>query len=399
MPLFSYQATNHKGEIVKGELDAPDEATIIAHLQSQRLIPIKVSKGASLSLPFLSGRKRVKASMLSIFTMELSTLLGAGLPLDRSLNILIGMEENPEWKRILESLAEQVKSGKNLSDAMREHDHVFGRFYISLIHAGEVSGALNVVLERLSDHQEKQMELRGAIRKALTYPVLLIVFGIGMVLYLLFNVVPKFEGLVSRKNIELPFISDVIFGASRLLRHNALWVGIGVAVVIVLVFLIIRNPNNRASIHRRMLKFPLIGGLIRKVELANSSRTLGTMLTHGVPLVTALKSVKDSINNSHLRGVMDTATSSLKGGRGMAKVLIESREFPMLGVQMIKVGEETGKLEEMLLKVANIYDKEVRSTIDGLLAILEPVILMLIAGVVAVIMAGVLLAIMSISSI
>ena len=330
--------------------------------------------------------------------MELATLLEAGLPLDRSLNILINMEEDITWKRVLEGLLEKVKSGVSLSEAMAAQNGVFSQFYVSMVAAGEVSGALNSVLARLAEHQERSLELRSSIRKALVYPVILVVVGTAILLFLLFSVVPQFQELVIKNDVQLPLLSSLIFATSDFLRSY--WF-IFVGIVIVLIMWVrtwFKDKKKRDRLDEKLLNSPLFGGLIKKIELARSTRTLGTMLTHGVPLVVALKSVKNTVSNHVLAGVMDKAMLSLKGGRGMAKVLIESKQFPSLGVQMIKVGEETGQLEKMLMKVADIYDKESEESISGLLAVLQPVIVLFIAGLVFLIMLGVILAIMSLSN-
>lgn len=400
MTKYAFQASNQQGEIIKDTLEAPDEATVVAHIQSQGLIPLRVQKSSKLSLSteIGGGKKKIKSTTLSIFTMELSTLLEAGLPLDRSLNILITMEENPPWRMVLEDLLAQVKSGKALSDAMRGHKHIFSDFYVGLVKAGEMSGSLNVVLERLTDYLEKRLETQAAIRKSLFYPIMLIVVGLGVVIYLLTSVIPKFSEIVERNGAEVPFISDVIFAISKGLINY--WYII-VAVIVLLALAIrsqFKNPKQRDKLDARLLKTPLFGNLIRKSEFAKLTRTLGTMLTHGVPLSSALNSVRESVGNKVLGETIETAMQSLKGGRGMSRVLIESKAFPTLGVQMVKVGEETGKLEKMLMKVADIYDKDVRNTTESIVATIGPIAILLIAGLVALVMAGVVMALFSLNA-
>lgn len=397
MAYFTYQASNYKGEVFSGGYEAESEDEVVIHLQSEDLIPVRIKKSSRMAFNLGFRKSKVKAKQISIFTMELATLLEAGLPLDRSLNILINMEEEVEWKRILESLLEKVKSGVSLSDAMAGQGKVFSQFYVSMVAAGEVSGALNSVLARLAEHQERALELRSSIRKALVYPTILVVVGIGILLFLLFSVVPQFQELVLKNDVQLPLISSLIFSLSNLLQGY--WYVF--LALIFLLFIWIRSwftdQKKRDRFDEKILNAPLFGSLVKKIELARSTRTLGTMLTHGVPLVIALKSVKNTVSNHVLAGVMDKAMLSLKGGRGMAKVMIESKQFPALGVQMIKVGEETGQLEKMLIKVADIYDKESEESISGLLAVLQPIIVLFIAGLVFMIMLGVILAIMSLS--
>lgn len=396
MPIFTYHASNYSGDIIKETLDAPDEDAVIAHVQAQGLIPVKIKKSSKLSVSGGGKGGKVKSSVLSIFTMELATLLEAGLPLDRSLNILIGMEESGDWRLVLEDLLAKIKSGSTLSDAMRKHNKIFSNFYVGLVHAGELSGALNVVLERLAEYLESRAETRRAIIAALVYPTIVIVVGFAILLYLLIGVVPSFIEIVERNGADAPFVSDIVFAMSNGLRHY--WY---VAVGVFLLFLLWvraqfrpRNPERRDA---RLLKLPLFGDLIRKTELAKLSRTLGTMLSNGVPLATALRSVHESVGNKILGQTIDEATQSLKGGRGMAKVLIESKAFPTLGVQMMKVGEETGQMEKMLIKVADIYDKEVKSTTQSIVATLGPAAILVIAIFSFFLMLGVILAIYSLS--
>lgn len=399
MIKYAFQAINQQGDVIKDTVMAADENGVVAHLQSQGLIPVKIQKASRLSLSMeIGGHKKIKGATLSVFTMELATLLGAGLPLDRSLSILIHMEETPQWRNVLEDLLAKIKSGNALSQAMRGHKAVFSDFYIGLVKAGEMSGSLNIVLDRLSDYLEKRLETQSAIRKALFYPIMLITVGLGVVVYLLLSVIPKFAEIIERNNAEVPFISDVIFAISKGLIHY--WYLI-LAVILLFVLMIRRqfkNPKQRDKLDARLLKIPLFGDLIRKSEFAKLTRTLGTLLTHGVPLSSALNSVRESIGNKILGETIEQAMQSLKGGRGMSRVLIESKAFPTLGVQMVKVGEETGKLEKMLMKVADIYDKEVKNTTESIVATIGPLAILTIAGLVALIMAGVVLALFSLNA-
>ncbi len=395
MAIYAFQASNYQGEIIKDTVEAPDEAGVVAYIQSQGLIPLKIKKNSKWSLSLGGGKKKIKATTLSVFTMELSTLLEAGLPLDRSLSILIGMEDSPDWRIVLEDLLAKVKSGSSLSEAMQEHKKIFSDFYVGLVSAGELSGALNVILERLAQYQEKKLETQAAIRKALFYPMMLIIVGFAIVLYLLTGVIPKFAEIIARNHTEVPFFSDVVFAMSSGLV-NYWYIAVAVLVLVAGLVRAQFRPANRDKLDARILKLPLFGSLVRKNELAKLTRTLGTMLTHGVPLATALNSVHASVGNKVLGETISQAMQSLKGGRGMARVLIESKAFPTLGVQMIKVGEETGQLEKMLMKVADIYDKEVKNSTEAIVATIGPIAILSIAGMVFLIMAGVIMALFAI---
>lgn len=398
MPLFAYQASNLNGDIIKDKMEATDEMAVLSYLQSQGLIPVKIKKQSQMSFRFLEKQQdqNVKAATLSIFTMELATLLQAGLPLDRSINILIQMEESSAWRMILEDLLKSIKSGSTLSEAMRKHTRIFSNFYVGLVNAGELSGALNTVLERLADYLERRAELKRAIVFALIYPAIVFVVGILILIYLLMGVVPKFAEIIERNHADPPFLSDVVFSLSYGLIHYW-YVALAVFLLLVVWVKAQFRESNRDNLDKKLLNLPLFGDLIRKVELAKLSRTLGTMLSNGVPLSLALKSVAESVGNRSLLTVITEASQSLKAGRGMSAVLIESKAFPTLGVQMIKVGEETGQLESMLLKVANIYDKEVKNTTQTIVSVLGPASILTIAGFAFLLMAGVMMAMFSLN--
>lgn len=398
MPIYTYQASNYTGDLVKESIDAPDEDAVVAHVQAQGLIPVKIKKSSKLTLSSGSSGRKIKSTTLSIFTMELATLLEAGLPLDRSLNILIEMEESSEWRLVLEDLLAKIKSGSNLSQAMKKHNKIFSDFYVGLVHAGELSGSLDAVLDRLADYLEKRLETQSAIKKALFYPAMLITVGTGVVVYLLLSVIPKFAEIVARNGTtDVPFVSDIIFMLSAGLRQY--WYVFLIVIVLLIAWIrgVLKNPAKREHLDAKLLNAPLFGGLIRKSEFAKLTRTLGTMLTHGVPLSVALRSVQESVGNKVLAETVDEAMKSLKGGRGMSRVLIESKAFPTLGVQMVKVGEETGKLEKMLMKVADIYDKEVKNSTESIVATIAPIAILTIAVMIALIMIGVVMALFSLS--
>ncbi len=280
---------------------------------------------------------------------------------------------------------------------MKKHDKIFSNFYVGLVQAGELSGALDTVLDRLADYLEKRLETQSAIKKALFYPAMLISVGTAVVLYLLLNVIPKFAEIIERNNTEVPFISDVIFVMSAGLKNY--WYILVVVIILAVAWLqaMLKNPAKRERLDAKLLNAPLFGDLIRKSEFAKLTRTLGTMLTHGVPLAVALRSVQESVGNKVLAETVNEAMQALKGGRGMSRVLITSKAFPTLGVQMVKVGEETGKLEKMLMKVADIYDKEVKNTTETIVGTIGPIAILTIAGLIALIMVGVVLALFSLS--
>ncbi|MPV85730.1 type II secretion system F family protein [Ostreibacterium oceani] len=398
MRKFNYRASNQHGDMVKGHVEAADEQGVVEHIKSQGLIPLNIKKASNLAFTLNQiGRQSIDDKVIAVFTMELATLLEAGLSLDRSLSILIEMEESPPWRMVLEDILAKVKSGQSLSQAMQSQNAVFSESYVGLVHAGELSGSLVNVLEQLSEYIEKQLETRAAVKKALFYPILLLIVGVGVVLYLMFSVVPIFAEMIEKNQTDPPFISDIIFVASYGLTNY--WYVFLMVILMLAAYIqyLLRSPQKKRWRDQRLINSRLLGDLVRSKELAIFSRTLGTMLTNGVPLAIALRSVKSAMGNQVLSEAVESGLQSLKSGRGMANVLIASGQFPTMGVQMIRVGEETGKLEKMLLKVADLYDKEVRDKTDAIVAKIAPLSVLCIAAVVVFIMLGVIFAIFSLS--
>lgn len=403
MPMFQYKAVSSAGEIKEGVLEGATQAGVIAHLQSTGLIPIRaaevtaggaVSTGASASSTTASrkssfsfgGRGKVTQADLSVLTRELATLLRAGLPLDRSMEILIGLAEKESVSELLSAIRNEVRGGTALSKALDKHRDVFSRFYINMVKAGEVGGSLGTVLLRLADHMERATELKDSVISALIYPVILFVVAVLSVLILVMFVVPQFKQIFDQSKKALPFVTDVVLTSGIFLRDN--W-PIILAALVAAIWLFIRSfnkPENRVRWDARFLRWPIAGNLIAKLEMARFSRSLGTLLQNGVPLLTGLSILKDTLGNAVFRDAVEVISRDLKEGRGMAKPMMESNVFPKLAVQMIGVGEETGKLDEMLYQVAEVYDREVAAAIKRALSLIEPVMIvglaLLIGGII-----------------
>lgn len=400
MVIFTYQAVDHKGEIKQGEIEAHDEAHAGLLLQNEGLIPIKIHQGKARfgRLLNLSRGESVKQKDVKLFTIQLSTLIEAGLPLDRALSVLLEIEEKENWRNIISDIQESVRGGKSLSDAFSKHPKAFSHFYVNLVRAGEISGSLDISLNRLAQYLERADELRGNIKKALYYPIILFIAMVGILSYLLLKVVPTFENLLKRRHEALPFLTDMVFGMSYFLRHY--W-------YIVLIVLILfawwfknqlNDPVARKHWDGRFLRIPIVGDMISKVEFSRFARTLGTLLSNGVPLLTALRSVRDTVGNSVLSQVIEEGIGQMKGGRGIANALIKSGHFPVMGLQMLRVGEETGKLESSLLKVADLLDGEIRNDVSSFVALLGPLMLIIMGGMVGLIMGGLIQAMLVLSS-
>lgn len=383
MAQFQYRAADGEGKVLEGMIEASEVAAAVSRLQERGLVPLRVAEPspersglASISLPQISFKKRVKRKDLLILTHELSTLLAAGLPLDRSLSILSELSENPEMKAVVSDILQSVQRGKSLAESLAEHPKVFEPLYINMVKAGEIGGVLDQVLQRLTDYLESATELRDEVRSAMIYPVILLITSFVSVTILLTYVLPKFQSIFTQSGGTLPFSARVMMGMSDAMR-SYWWVGILFAVAVGVGFTHwIRTPAGRLTWDRFRLKVFLLGDLARKVAVARFARTLGTLLRSGVPMLQALDIVRDVSGNVVLAEAVDEVKVGVRGGAGVAGPLSHSGVFPQLALQMISVGEETGRLDDMLVQVADYFDKDVRNTVKSLTALVEPVLLL-----------------------
>ena len=403
MPTFQYKAVSSAGEIKEGVMEGASHAGVIAHLQSTGLIPIRATEvnqagtganGAVTATARQPGAKsaglfskaRVSQGDLGIVTRELATLLKAGLPLDRSMEILIGLAEKPAVAELLVAIRNDVRGGASLSKALEPHRDIFSRFYVNMVKAGEVGGALGSVLMRLADHMERSKDLRDNVVSALVYPVILFTVAVASVLILVIFVVPQFKQIFDQSGKALPFTTEIVLGVGIFMRGYWPLLFAGVALVIWLLLRSLANPESRARWDVKFLRWPIMGKLVTKVEMARFARSLATLLQNGVPLLAGLSILKDTMGNVVFRDAVEVVARDLKEGRGMAKPMNEANVFPKLAVQMIAVGEETGKLDEMLFQVADVYDREVAAAVKRALALIEPVMIiglaLLIGGII-----------------
>jgi len=401
MPLYFYKAVNREGETLEAEREAADEAALLLALQGEGLLPIKIAPASSK--PFAWLRFGVKKSGVSrkdiaLFTHELLTLLQAGLPLDRALVVLLELTETqPNLNAMIAKVLEAVKGGAQLSDALERQTGVFSRFYLNLIRAGEAGGALEQVLERLSDYLDRSRELRETVTTAMIYPAILVTMAAASLLLLLTFVVPQFTEMFESAGKELPLPTQIVVGVASALRDY--WWALPLLFMGVASYFRYQmaDRDRRYVWDRRLLALPLVGDLIKKITVANFSRTLATLLGNGVTLLTALTIVKDTLNNLVVAEKIDLAVDSLKQGGGLSAPLIESGLFPTLAIQMIKLGEESGHLDQMLDRVASTYDKEVKTAIQRMLALLEPVLIVGLGIMIAGIIISILMAILSVN--
>ncbi len=411
MPLYRYRAVNPAGEVAVGELDAANEAEIVGRLRDQGMMPMQIAHAAG-GAPLATGgaprapgaarrrwfeSKTVTSDQVLAITRELATLLRAGLPLDRALEILIGLASTPAVGTLLQGVRDEVRGGKSLSQALDVRREAFSRFYVNIVRAGEAGGALGLVLQRLSDTMERNKELRESVKSALIYPVILICVAVASVALLLIWVVPQFETTFAQAGKALPFATLVVVTVGKFMR--AWWWALAAAIVLGVLWFRRRgnDPAVRRERDRRTLATPLLGDLVAKVEIARFARMLSTLLGNGVTLLAGLSIVKDTMTNTVLSGALDGVIAKLREGKGFGRPLADTGLYPKLATQMILVGEESGRLEEMLTRVSEVYDREVQMAIKRFLAGLEPALILGLAVLIGGIVFSILLGVMGMS--
>lgn len=402
MPLYRYKAVTPSGETQEGDMEGSAQAAVVERLQGMGLIPIRVVEGAAKANEQTNGkglfrRSRISQDDVAVFTQEIATLLKAGLPLDRCLEILIGLSANEAVRELMLQLREDVRGGSALSAAMEARQGVFTRFYLNMIRAGEAGGALDVVLQRLTEFMERSRELRDTVKSALIYPVILVGVSLLSVAILLMWVVPQFSQMFEDSGKALPLPTQIVIAAGDGVR-NYWWLMVLIAVGAYTWFMRqLQDPTTRYRWDRRLLNMPLVGDLIGKLEVARFSRTLGTLIGNGVTLLAALSIVKETLSNTVMAGALGQVAAQLKEGKGLGKPLMETGLFPKLAVHLVMVGEETGKLQDMLIRIADIYDREVQGAVKRMLSLMEPVLILGLGLVIGGIIMSILVAILSVN--
>jgi len=407
MPRYSYRAVTAAGDVSSGELEAANESEIVDRLRDQGLLPMQIAESlggaASASQPARPPRqslfapKRVTRDNVLALTRDLATLLRAGLTLDRALELLISLATSQPVAAMLQGVRDEVRGGKSLSQALDARRDVFSRFYVNIVRAGEAGGALGTVLARLAETMERNKELRDSVRSALIYPTILIFVAVASIMILLIYVVPQFQTTFAQAGKALPIPTQVVITIGTFLR-NWWWAVIpGVALAIAWFRHRGQIPSVRRARDTRLLRLPLVGDLIAKVEIARFARTLSTLLANGVTLLTGLGIVKETMSNVVLATGFDGVIVKLREGKGFGRPMAETGLYPRLATQMILVGEESGRLEEMLTRVADVYDREVATAIKRFLAVLEPVLILGLAVMVGGIVFSTLLGVMGMS--
>jgi general secretion pathway protein F len=398
MSVFEYVALDEKGRQRKGFVDAPGIAAARQKLREENVYPVEINQASDRKEPSLAGVfkmniwERVSANDVAIFTRQLSTLLGAGMPLVPSLSILMKQASNPLLKKSLAQIREQVNEGKSLTESMSCFPQIFPPFYLNMVRAGEASGTINLVLERLADFSENQQTLINKVRSALAYPVIMFFMGSAVIFILMAFVVPKITGIFADMNQTLPLITIILITISNFLK--SFWwlililLGAGAAAF---KYMTTGTEAGKRQWDNAKLKIPVWGQVNRKIAIARFSRTLATLLQSGVPLLSAMEIVRNVVNNIIIGEAISKASKDLEEGKGLSGPLTQSGIFPPLVIEMIAVGEQSGTLERMLNRIATAYETEAQSDIMIMTSLLEPVMILVMGLGVGFIVVSILL--------
>ncbi len=381
MPIFAYTALDTSGRTVKAVMEADNETLVLAKLRDQSLHCLEIKqtrKGRTGSL----GKKKLKPKSLVVFSRQFATMINAGIPILRCLDILSNQTKDAALKTALEAVSLDVKGGLTLNEAMIKHPSVFNKLYINMIRAAEVGGILDIILDRLSGFLEYESEIRGKIKGAMMYPVLVLIFSTIMLFVLFSFVLPKFKEIFTGMNVEMPAMTSALFGMGDFMQ-KFWWV------VLLMAFgsfmglkMWGKTPKGRYQLDFMKLKLPVVGELSLKMSVARFTRTFGTLINSGVPMMRSLEIVGETLGNVVLSSAIDATRTSIREGNRLSQPLAASGLFPSMVIQMIDIGEETGKLSEMLVKIGDFYDSEVESTVKGLTSMIEPMLIIFMGVVV-----------------
>ena len=409
MPKYNYVALDQKGNETKGSIECGSQNEAIGRVKEMQLFPTKITeadkedkaagkktKTKAAAKPKSGGKKGgmnlniripglgggVKPKVLTTFTRQLATLVDAGLPLLRGLRVLEKQERNANLKAILAQLATSIEGGSTFSEALAQHPKVFNRLFVNMVKAGDLGGVLEVVLKRLAEFSEKAQKIKGKVKAALFYPIAVLIVAVGIMILLMTMVVPKFKEVFSGMGFELPWFTRFVMAISDIIKNNILATMGALAVVVVLFLLFIKTKFGRNVWDKTKLVLPPTGQVISKVSISRFCRTLGTLVSSGVPILQALTIVKETAGNVIIANAVAKVHESVKEGETITAPLESSRVFPPMVVSMVDVGEQTGALPEMLLKIADNYDEEVDNAVAAMTSLLEPIMIVFLAVIV-----------------
>ena len=415
MARFKFTALDSRGKEVLGEIDADNQAAAVARIREKQYFPTKVEELAAgaaapakkggtkksglqmeIKMPkFLQGG--VKAKQLTTFTRQMSTLVNAGLPLMRALRVLQRQEKNVALRDAVAQMAESIESGSTFAEALAAHPKIFDRLFVNMVKAGEIGGVLDVVLARLSEFQEKAEKIKGKVKSAMTYPIVVLVMALSILGFLLTYIVPKFKDIFGDlTGGKMPPLTQFVMDTSNVLVHRFPVVLIVVVALVVALKLLAKTEKGRLGIDQFKLHAPVFGTLISKNSISRFTRTLGTLMSAGVPVLQALNIVKETVGNEVISKAVATIHDAVKEGENMAPPIASSKVFPPMVVSMVEVGEETGALPDMLMKIADSYDDDVDNAVAAMTSIIEPLLIIFLAVVVGTIVIALFMPLVSI---
>ncbi len=402
MPVFEYKGVAASGKNISGVLDGESLKAVRARLKKDGIVILDIREGGAIranrSIDLRAGAGRVRLVDLANATRQLATLLSSGLPLMEALTVMVEQEESPPLKAALSSVRDSVREGASLADALKANPKTYSPLYINMVSAGEASGTLEITLARLADFLDEQVRFRGRFAAALAYPALMTVIGVGVLFFLFSFVLPRVVGMFEDMKQQLPFMTIALLWVVQVVSKG--WWAILAAAVAAVYYLrrYFATPAGKAWRDERVLKLPVFGNLIRMIAVSRFTRTLGTLLNSGVPTLTALDIVQSVVGNSVLAAAIQRARENVREGESIAEPLRRSGLFPPVVIQMVGVGERSGELEKMLLKISDSFDRTVETRITALMSLLEPVIILVMGLVVGFIVIAIMLPILQMSS-
>jgi len=395
MPNFKWKGKNRFGDVVQGVRVARNVEDLTRNLEQEQIKVIDISrKGGEIEIPFLKSKK-VKLKELAIYSRQLSVLIDAELPLIQGLNILAKQTKNKYFTEVIQNIRSDVEAGSTLNQAKRKYPKVFDDLYCNLVASGEQSGSLDIMLRRLSEFLEKIVKLRSQVRQALIYPSAIMIFSVLIVVFMLWKVIPVFANIFIELGASLPGLTAFILALSNFLQNYIIYIAGGIIALIIGFRYARKTQGGRRAIDKAFLKIPLFGSLLEKVGLSRVTRTLSTLLSGGVPMLESLKITSSTSGNMIMEENIMKSRTMVSEGTSLTDAFKETGAFPFMMVQMVGVGEATGTLDEMLVKLADFYDDEVEATVSALLSVLEPIMLIFVGGMVGVIVVSMYLPIFS----
>jgi type IV pilus assembly protein PilC len=380
--LFSYQVKAKNGRIIKGTLEADNRNLVIENLLKQNYVILEIKeekpqgKNVEIQFRFL---EKVTTKDIALFTRQLSTMIGAGLPIIRCFDILKEQTINPKLKRTAVEIRDDLEAGTALWESIRKHPKVFSEMYVSMVRAGESGGVLDVILDKLANHLERDQEIQAKVKSASTYPIIMVSVAIVVIIFILTFVMPTLTNMFVSANAELPAFTQFFLNLSYFIRSKILFILAFTGLIVFLLKAWAKQPQGRIFFDRLYLTMPLVGRTVNRVAVARFTRTMGLLIKSGVPILQTLEVLEGVVGNKVIANAIARARVSIREGQSIAEPLQQTGVFEAMVIQMITIGEETGRLDEMLERMADFYDREVTYSIDSLMAALEPLLLIIVA--------------------